>query len=335
MIALAVSLATYYGHMAPGKGADFSHSPTLKLILDIGVASFSLMQSVLAGYIAYSIAGRPGLVPGFVGGYLSTHLGDYLAVPNPKISAGFLGALLAGLLAGYIVDVIKKVPVPRYIRPIMPILVIPVISSAAIGIIMLKVLGIPIAHLMHAANAMLQSMNTGSSVLLALVLGAMIAFDMGGPINKTAFFFGAAMIEQGDFRIMGACAAAICTPPLGLGLATFVRRKLWTEEEREAGSAALAMGMIGITEGAIPFAAADPIRVIPCIMLGSMVASVIAMMGQVGDQAPHGGPIVLPVINHRLAYVVAILAGTVVTAICMSVVKSFSKTKIVAAQEGQ
>ncbi len=335
MIALAVSLVTYYGHMTAAKGPDFSHSPTLKLILNIGAVSFSLMLPVLAGYIAYSIAGRPGLVPGFIGGYLSGHLGDYLAVPDPKVSAGFLGALLAGLLAGYIVEGIKKIPVPGYIRPIMPILVIPILSSAGIGIIMLKVLGIPIAHLMHAANVMLQSMSTGSSVLLALVLGAMIAFDMGGPINKTAFFFGAAMIEQGDFHIMGACAAAICTPPLGLGLATFVRRKLWTEEEREAGSAALAMGLIGITEGAIPFAAADPIRVIPCIMLGSMVASVIAMMGGVGDQAPHGGPIVLFVVNHKLAYVVAILAGMIVTAICISVVKGFSKKNIVAAQEVQ
>jgi fructose-specific phosphotransferase system IIC component len=334
MIAVAIGLATYYGHMTP-TGPDFTGLPRLKLILDIGAASFSLMQSVLAGYIAYSIAGRPGLVPGFVGGYLSTHLGDYLAVPNPKISAGFLGALLAGLLAGYIVEAIKKVPTPRYIRPIMPILIIPILSSAAVGIIILKVVGIPIANRMEAATAMLRSMNTGSSVVLALVLGAMIAVDMGGPINKTAFFFGAAMIERGDFHIMGACAAAICTPPLGLGLATLVRRKLWSEEERESGSAALAMGMIGITEGAIPFAAADPIRVIPCIVLGSMVASVIAMTGGVGDHAPHGGPVVLPVIDHKLAYVIAILAGTIVTAICMNVVKGFSKTEMVAAKETQ
>jgi PTS system fructose-specific IIC component len=321
LIAVAISMAP------KTPGPDFSHSPTLKLILDIGSVSFSLMLPVLAGYIAYSIAGRPGLVPGFIGGYLSGHLGDFLAVPNPKVTAGFLGALLAGLLAGYIVQGIKKIPVPGYIRPIMPILIIPILSSAAIGIIMLKGLGIPIAHLMDAATGMLQSMSAGSTVLLALVLGAMIAFDMGGPINKTAFFFGAAMIQQGNFRIMGACAAAICTPPLGVGLATFVRRKLWTEEEREAGSAALAMGLIGITEGAIPFAAADPIRVIPCIMLGSMVASVIAMIGGVGDPAPHGGPIVLAVVDHRLSYVAAILAGTLVTAVCMTVVKGFSKPK--------
>ena len=308
MIAFAIAFAP----MTP-TGPDFSHSPKLKLILDIGSASFSLMLSVLAGYIAYSIAGKPGLVPGFIGGYFSG-----------EVKAGFLGALVAGLLAGYVVELIKKVPVSKYFRPVMPILVIPILSSAVIGIVMLKVLGGPIAGLMTSASAMLRHLSTGNSILLALVLGGMIAFDMGGPVNKTAFFFGAAMIREGDFRVMGACAAAICTPPLGLGLATLLRRKLWNEEEREAGLAGLAMGMIGITEGAIPFAAADPVRVIPCIVIGSMAASVVAMVGAVGDHAPHGGPIVLPVVDHRLAYVMAILTGTLVTALCITLVKSFS-----------
>jgi len=316
MIAAAIAFAP----MTP-TGPDFSHSPKLKLILDIGSASFSLMLSVLAGYIAYSIAGRPGLVPGFIGGYLSG-----------EVKAGFVGAILIGLLAGYVVELIKKIPISKYLRPIMPILVIPILSSLVVGIVMLKLLGIPIAELMTAATSMLRSMSTGNSVLLAMLLGSMIAFDMGGPINKTAFFFGAAMIREGDYRIMGACAAAICTPPLGLGLATLIRRKLWNEEEREAGLAGLAMGMIGITEGAIPFAAADPFRVIPCIVVGSMVASTIAMLGGVGDHAPHGGPIVLPVVDHRLAYVVAILAGTIVTAVCITVVKSFSTTKVAVAE---
>src|SRR5215472_8020690 len=310
MIAFAIAFAPMTSN-----GPDFSQSPRLKLILDIGSASFSLMLSVLAGYIAYSIAERPGLVPGFIGGFLSG-----------QVKAGFLGALLAGLLAGYIVQAIKKIPVSKYLRPIMPILVIPILSSAAIGIIMLKVLGVPIAALMKAATAMLQGMSTGNSVVLAMVLGAMIAFDMGGPLNKTAFFFGAAMIGEKNYHIMGACAAAICTPPLGLGLATLLRRNLWNEEEREAGLAGLAMGMIGITEGAIPFAAADPIRVIPCIVIGSMVASVIAMLGGVGDHAPHGGPIVLALgaVNSKLAYVVAIIAGMLVTALSINLVKMMS-----------
>jgi PTS system fructose-specific IIC component len=319
---ILIAIATAFA-MTP-TGPDFSHSPKLKLILDIGSASFSLMLPVLAGYIAYSIGGRPGLVPGFIGGYLSG-----------EIKAGFLGAILAGLLAGYVVELIKKIPLPGYLRPIMPILIIPILSSAFIGIVMVKVLGIPIANLMTTANAMLKTMSTGNSIFLAMALGAMIAFDMGGPINKTAFFFGAAMIREGDFRIMGACAAAICTPPLGLGLATVLRRSLWSEEDREAGLAGLAMGMIGITEGAIPFAAADPVRVIPCIVLGSMVASVIAMLGGVGDHAPHGGPIVLFAVDHRLAYVLAIIAGTLVTALCITVVKALSRSQVQAAKEAR
>lgn len=309
LIAAAIALA-----MTP-TGPDFSHAPRLKLILDIGTAAFNLMLPVLAGYISYSVAGKPGLVPGFLGGYLSG-----------QIKAGFLGAMLIGLLSGYLVELLKKIPVSKYLRPVMPILVIPIVSGALIGLLMLKVLGEPIASLMQHASNFLQSMSTGNSVVLALTLGAMIAFDMGGPINKTAFFFGAAMISQGNYQIMGACAAAICTPPLGMGLATLLRRKLWTAEEREAGSAAIAMGLIGITEGAIPFAAADPVRVIPTIMIGSAVAAVIAMITGVGDPAPHGGPIVLVGVQHRVAYIIAIVTGTVLTAVLINILKSRNKS---------
>jgi fructose-specific phosphotransferase system IIC component len=291
-------------------GPDFSHAPRLKLILDIGTASFTLMLPVLAGYISYSIAGKPGLLPGFLGGYLSG-----------EVRAGFLGAILAGLVSGYVVEALKQVPVSRYLRPIMPILVIPILAGGLIGVLMIKVLGVPIALLMDHANRALLSMSTGNDIVLALILGAMIAFDMGGPVNKAAFFFGAAMIREGNYQIMGACAAAICTPPLGMGLATLLRKSLWSVEEREAGIAAIAMGLIGITEGAIPFAAADPIRVIPSIVAGSAVAAAIAMVGRVGDHAPHGGPIVLPVVDHRLAYVAAIVAGTLVTTILIVLLK--------------
>lgn len=295
-------------------GPDFSNAPHLKMMNDIGKTAFSLMLPVLAGYIAYSVSGKPGLVPGFVGGYFAD-----------QIKAGFLGAILAGLLAGYVVQFIKKLPTPKYIRPVMPILIIPILSAGFIAVVMMKVIGVPIAHLMSSASTALASMSTGNGVVLAMLLGAMIAFDMGGPINKTAFFFGAAMIQQGDYRIMGACAAAICTPPLGMGLATLLRKSLWSQEEQEAGIAGMAMGLIGITEGAIPFAASDPVRVIPCIVLGSMVAAVLAMIGHVGDHAPHGGPIVLPVVDQRLAYVLAIVVGTIVTAVSINVVKSFSR----------
>ena len=294
-------------------GPDFSGSPAMKFVLDIGSASFALLLPVLAGYIAYAMAGKPGLVPGFVGGYLAG-----------EVKAGFLGALLIGLVAGWIVNAIKKLQVPSWLRPIMPILVIPIVSSLAVGVLMLKVLGVPIAELMASLGDGLKHLNQGNAVLLGAVLGGMIAFDMGGPVNKAAFFFGAAMIKENNFTVMGACAAAICTPPLGLGLATVLRKKLWSAEEREAGGAALAMGMIGITEGAIPFAAADPLRVIPCIMVGSMTASVVAMLGGVGDKAPHGGPIVLPVIDHRLTYVIAILCGTLVTALTTNAWKALA-----------
>ena len=297
-------------------GPDFSGSPFWKLVFDIGAAAFSLLVPVLAGYIAFGIADRPGLVAGFVGGSVANQVG-----------AGFLGGLVAGLLAGFVVYWLKKIKVPPYIRPVMPILVIPVISSLAVGIVMYKLLGSPIKDVMTLLSAWLQTMSTGNAVVLALVLGAMIAFDMGGPVNKVAFFFGAAMIKEGNFAIMGACAAAICIPPLGLGLATLLGRRLWSDEDRAAGLAALAMGMIGITEGAIPFAAADPVRVIPTIMLGSAVGSVIAMLGGVGDHAPHGGPIVLPVVDNRWAYVLAIASGSLTVALGINLLKKLAAAR--------
>ncbi|MFT3786478.1 MAG: PTS fructose transporter subunit IIC [Tepidisphaeraceae bacterium] len=316
----------------PG-GPDPSGHKVLELMLTVGVAAFTLMPAVLAGYISYSIAGKPGLVAGMVGGWLATHLGKTMVSGVEKdVSAGFLGAMIAGLIAGYIVHWIKKTPVPKFIRPIMPIMIIPIISSLIIGVLMLNVIGHPIANLMTHLGDWLTQMQTGSAVLLALILGAMIAFDMGGPVNKVAFFFGSGLIAQGNYTVMGAVAAAICTPPLGLGLATFIGRKWWREEDREAGVAAFAMGFIGITEGAIPFAAGDPLRVIPCIMVGSMTASTIAMLGGVGDHAPHGGPIVLPVVDNRIMFVIAIAVGTVVTAVLMNAVKAFT-TKLAAAAE--
>lgn len=306
-ILIAVSIA-----FAPmtASGPDFSHAPFLKLINDIGSAAFAFLIPVLSGYIAFGIADRPGLVPGFVGGYIASQVG-----------AGFLGGIVSGLLAGFLVFWIKKLKPPTYLRPIMPILVIPVFSSLVVGFVMFKIIGAPIRDIMTAIQHWLEMMNAGNQVLLGIVLGSMIAFDMGGPVNKVAFFFGAAMIQKGNFAVMGACAAAICVPPLGLGLATLLDRTLWTDQEKEAGLAALAMGAIGITEGAIPFAAADPLRVIPVIMLGSSVGSVIAMLGKVGDHAPHGGPIVLPVVDNRLIFVVGILAGTITVALLMNAIK--------------
>jgi fructose-specific phosphotransferase system IIC component len=324
LIATAIALLTllHPGAMTPAGGPDFSQAPTLKVVLDIGDAAFKLALPVLAGFVAYGMAGRPGLVPGLIGGYLAG-----------TTNAGFLGALLVGLIAGHVVNLLKKLPVHRVVRPIMPIIVIPITSSLVVGVVMLKVLGVPIAGFMTFLAGWLQTMSQGNAVVLAAILGAMIAFDMGGPVNKAAFFFGAAMIKEGQYAVMGACAAAICTPPLGLALATLVSRRLWTDEQRESGLAALGMGMVGITEGAIPFAAGDPVRVIPSIMLGSMAAATVAMLGGVGDHAPHGGPIVLPVVDNRLMYVVAIAAGTAVTALAINLLKA-ATDKPAAAPEG-
>jgi fructose-specific phosphotransferase system IIC component len=308
MIAFAIALAPM-----TSAGPDFSNSPHLKLVLDIGTASFALMLPVLAGYIAFAIGGKPALVAGFVGGYLAN-----------QIKAGFLGALLAGLIAGYVVMAAKRIVVPKALRPIMPILIIPILSAGVVGLLMLKVVGLPIADFMTFLGNWLKEMNTGNQVVLGMILGGMIAVDMGGPTNKTAFFFGAAMINEGNYVIMGACAAAICVPPLGMGLATLIARRFWSTEERDAGGAALAMGMIGITEGAIPFAAADPIRVIPSVMVGSMAASTIAMLSGVGNHVPHGGPIVLLAIDNRIMYVVAILTGTLITAVMINLLKRFT-----------
>ena len=300
------------------KGPDFSQAPAIvKDMLTIGTTAFQLFPAVLAGFIAYGMASKPGLVPGFVGGFIA---GMPQIVDGKSASAGFLGAIVIGIVAGHFTNLLKKLKVPAMFRPVMPIIVIPILSALPVGLLMLT-LNLPIATIMVDMMKILSGLQSGSQIVLALVLGAMIAFDMGGPVNKAAFFFGAAMIQQGNYAVMGACAAAICTPPLGLGLATILSRKRWTEEQRESGLAALGMGLVGVTEGAIPFAAGDPIRVIPSIMLGSMVSAVVAMLGGVGDHAPHGGPIVLPVVDHRFIYVVAILSGSFVTALTINLIK--------------
>lgn len=311
-ILLAVSIA--FVPMVPGAGPDFSHAPVLRIMNDIGSAAFALVVPVLAGYIAFGMVDRPGLVPGFVGG----------AVAN-AVGAGFLGGLAAGLLAGGAVMLIKRVPVHRLLRPIMPILVIPVLASLVVGFLMYGVLGTPIKDLMLHLTSLLRSQSGGNQAFLGLLLGAMIAFDMGGPVNKTAFFFGVAMIREGNPAVMGACAAAICIPPLGLGLATLLAPSRWTKQEQDSGLAALAMGSIGITEGAIPFAAADPFRVIPTIVAGGAVGGMLAMLTGATDPAPHGGLIVLPVVGHRLGFVLAILTGSAVVALGIHLVRAIWK----------
>lgn len=330
LIAIALAYAFQF-HCINSEGKpDLSLAPIwIQNIGLIGGKAFELFPAVLAGFIAYGMAGKPGLLPGFVGGFIAS---IPQVIDNRNATAGFLGALIIGLVAGHLVNLLKKLPVPKIFRPVMPIIIVPIFSTVPVGLLML-VLNHPIAQVMVTMGHLLQSLQGGSQIVLAMVLGAMIAFDMGGPVNKAAFFFGAAMIEQHNFTIMGACAAAICTPPLGLGLATLMNRKRWSDEQRESGLAALGMGMIGITEGAIPFAAGDPLRVIPSIMFGSMVASTVAMLGNVGDHAPHGGPIVLPVVDGRIMFIVAILAGAFTTAITINLVKKYTEKSGIAQGE--
>ncbi|MBT2661627.1 PTS transporter subunit EIIC [Bacillus sp. ISL-45] len=316
---LLIALALALGGEPTETGLAIPEGSMWNKVLSVGAAGFTFMVPILAGFIAMSIADRPGLAPGMIGGYIAANGSFY----DSEAGAGFLGGILAGFVAGYIAKWIKTWPVPKMIQPIMPILVIPLLASLAIASLFIFVVGAPIASLMDGLTSFLNGMQGASSVVLALLLGAMIAFDMGGPVNKVAFLFGASMIGAGNTEIMGAIAAAICVPPLAMGVATLLNKKKYEKAEQEAGKAALAMGLVGITEGAIPFAAKDPLRVIPSIMVGSMVASVIAMLANVGNNVPHGGPVVavLGAISNPVMYFVGIIAGVIVAALMVNVLK--------------
>ncbi|MCR6598539.1 PTS fructose transporter subunit IIABC [Bacillus halotolerans] len=315
LIAVALTLG---GEKTP-KGLVIPDESFWKTIEQIGSASFSFMIPILAGYIAYSIADKPGLVPGMIGGYIAATGSFY----GSASGAGFLGGIIGGFLAGYAALWIKKLKVPKAIQPIMPIIIIPVFASLIVGLAFVFLIGAPVAQIFESLTVWLAGMKGSSSILLALILGAMISFDMGGPVNKVAFLFGSAMIGEGNYEIMGPIAVAICIPPIGLGIATFFGKRKFQESEREMGKASFTMGLFGITEGAIPFAAQDPLRVIPGIMAGSMIGSVIAMIGNVGDRVAHGGPIVavLGAVDHVLMFFIAVIAGSLTTALLVNVLK--------------
>lgn len=278
------------------------------LLNQIGGFAFSFLVPVLAGYIAYGMADRPGLVPGFVGGAIAV-----------EIEAGFLGGLVAGLLAGAVVMAIQKVGIPPVLRGIMPVVVIPLISSAVVGALMFVVIGNPIATAQKAMTDWLGGLTGTNAVLLGLLIGLMMCFDLGGPVNKVAYAFATGGIAtadpgNGSLMVMAAAMGAGMVPPLGMALATAVRARLFTRTERENGKAAWVLGASFITEGAIPFAAADPLRVIPASMAGGAVTGALTMSFGNTLRAPHGGVFVVPLIGSPLLYLVAIAAGTVVTA---------------------
>jgi PTS system fructose-specific IIC component len=292
---------------------DPSFHPLAKALMDIGGGTaFQLMIPVMAGFIAKSIADRPGFAPGMVGGMIAATSGS-----------GFLGGLIAGFLAGYLVLGLKKVfaGLPEALEGLKPMLIYPLFGILLTGFIMIYVISDPVAAANTALGGWLKNMGQGNAIILGIILGAMMAFDMGGPVNKAAFTFGIAMIAEGNYGPHAAIMAAGMTPPLGLALATTLFKKKFTAEERQAGKTAYALGASFITEGAIPFAAADPTRVIPSIMVGSAVAGGLSMLFGCTLPAPHGGLFVLPTVGNWPLYIVSILAGTVVTALMVNLLK--------------
>jgi fructose PTS system EIIBC or EIIC component len=306
------------------------------LFFIIGKTAFMLFIPALAGYIAYAIADRPGIAPGFVMGGLAANLFNVQTSGDSPVSlpaTGFLGAIIGGVLAGLIAHWIGGWKVPVWMRGLMPVLVIPLLTSVIAGLLMIMVFGKPIGWLMDRLNDGLNSLSGSSAVILGVILGLMMAFDMGGPLNKVAYSFAAAGVggaalatDSPELKIMAAVMLAGMVPPLALALATVLRPGLFSNAERENGKAAWALGASFITEGAIPFAAADPLRVIPAIMLGSAVTGGMSMALDVGIRAPHGGIFVLFAVSNVVGYLIALVAGVVVGAAAVIVLKSIGRT---------
>ncbi|MFD7242400.1 PTS fructose transporter subunit IIABC [Streptomyces massasporeus] len=322
LIALGFAIGGYKINKAPSVMDHFLWTQAdswAALLFQIGGVAFGFLVPVLAGYIAYGMADRPGIVPGFVGGMIAFN-----------INAGFLGGLAAGLIAGGVVMAIQKANVPAALRGIMPVVVIPLISSAIVGFLMFVVIGKPIAEAQKGMTDWLNGLSGSNAILLGTLLGLMMCFDLGGPVNKVAYTFATAGIavsspSDSAMKIMAAVMAAGMVPPLAMALATTVRGKLFTQTERENGKAAWVLGASFISEGAIPFAAADPLRVIPASMAGGAVTGALSMAFGATLRAPHGGIFVVPLIGNPFLYLVAIAAGVCVTTALVVVLKGMRK----------
>lgn len=290
-----------------GKGTEIS-----ALFMQIGSASFGFMLPVLAGYIAMSIADRPGLAAGFVGGLLANQGGS-----------GFLGALIAGFAAGYIVLAIKRAlkGLPQSLEGTKPVLFFPVLGVLLIGLAIIFVINPPVSFINNWLMESLKTMGTSSRVLLGIIFGAMMAVDMGGPVNKAAYVIGTGALATGEYGIMAAVMAGGMVPPLAIALATLIFPKKFTENERKSGPTNIIMGLSFITEGAIPFAAADPIRVIPACIIGSGLAGGLSMFFECTLRAPHGGIFVVPTIGNPLMYLISIIIGAIVSGIILGIIK--------------
>lgn len=328
---LLIALALAVGGEPTEAGMAIPPRSMWNQILEVGVVAFTLMIPILAGYIAYAIADRPALAPGLIGGWIANNGSFYGA----EAGTGFIGAIVAGLLVGYFVKWITSINYHKFIQPLVPIMIAPITGSLFIAGLFIFIIGAPIASLMDGLTALLTSMSTGNVILLGIVLGGMAGFDMGGPFNKVAFLFSVGMIASGQTQFMGAMACAIPVAPLGMALATAMGRKfdLFEPSEIEAGKAAGAMGLVGISEGAIPFAAQDPMSVIPANVLGSMVAAVMAFSFGITNSVAHGGPVValLGAMNYPLLALICMAAGAVVTAITCVTLKKLRSQKLAAA----
>lgn len=294
-------------------GINYGEASRIAFFLKtLGETAFSFMLPILAGYIAFSIGDRPALAPGFIGGALAKN-GD----------AGFLGALIAGFLAGYTLNILRKVfdRLPKSLEGIKPVLLYPLFSILIVGFVMNFIIIPPVEDLNTVMNNYLNTLGGSNRIILGILLGAMMAFDMGGPINKAAYVFGLASLSEGNGHIMAAVMAGGMVPPLGIAMATSLFKEKFTKAEIDAGKTNYIMGLSFITEGAIPFAAADPKTVIPSAIIGSALAGGLSEMFGASSPAPHGGIFVLPVIENGLLYLASILIGSLVTAILLKMFK--------------
>lgn len=291
------------------------------LMLIGGSTAFKLFVPVLAAYIAFSIADRPGIAPGLIGGALAVNLAGDATIG----SSGFLGGLVAGFLAGYVtLGLSRFIKLPKNLQGLMPVLILPVLSVLIVGLAMVFVVGPPMVTINNALINWLKGMQTASAIALGLIMGAMMAFDMGGPVNKAAYAFAVGLLASQVYAPMAAVMAAGITPPLGLALAGVISKARFTADEQEAIPSAAVLGISFITEGAIPYAARDPLRTIPSLMVGSAVAAALSMIFGCGLHVPHGGIFVLPIpnaVDNLGLYIVAIVAGTAVTAAMLLLLK--------------
>jgi len=296
-------------------------------LAQVGVAGLTIMVPILGGYIAYAIADRPGLAPGFLLAYILQQgpvveqAAGVIGIAGGEAGAGYLGAIVAGLLAGYVARWFKQRDVPEFLAPMMPVLIIPVATMAVLTPIMLFVLGVPVALANAALTNFLETMQGGQAILVGMLLGGMMAFDMGGPVNKVAYVFATGLITEGIYAPMAAVMIGGMIPPIGLALSNFIAPHKYAAEMYENAKSGVVLGFSFITEGAIPYAAADPVRVIPAIVAGSAAGGATSMALGVTMPAPHGGIFVIPLSNQPFAFLGSILLGALVTAVIATVIK--------------